>query len=401
MAEETQKNRVLHITEELSAAGIESFIMNLYRRIDRTKVQFDFLVMRDTKEYYEEEILSMGGRKFCIEQSGNNLISKIQKESRQIEAFLKEHPYKVVHIHCTTPMRAPYLQAAANAGVPVRIYHSHSAYVSGKNPAKLAIYKYYKSVISKYATHFFACSHAASEWMFQKSVIEKNRDRIIHNGIDTGKFRFESKLRDAIRKEFNITDETIYVHAGRFCEQKNQLFILSVFQEIRKTNQKSKLIFLGNGPMFSEVKSEAEKCGLGSDVILAGVRNDINAFLSAADVYLMPSLYEGLPVAAVEAQCAGLPCFLSENITKEVALTDRVFFHSLSDGAKNWADTIATALHTSENGSDTENTGFASTDGRETYADTVKSRDYDVADVSRSMEEFYLGCFGKENSGDE
>lgn len=190
--------RILHITEMLSAAGIESFIMNVYRNIDRSKIQFDFLVLRDQKEFYDDEIASLGGKKYCIHSDIENTLLRVLEESHQIKVFLKKHHYDIVHVHYTTPLRAFYLKAAKEAGVPVRIYHSHSAAVSGKSKLKLAIYKYCQTLIDKYATDCFACSEAAAEWVFSKKILNENRVQIVHNGIDINRFLFNNSIREKL-----------------------------------------------------------------------------------------------------------------------------------------------------------------------------------------------------------
>lgn len=329
--------RVLNITNVLQAAGIESFIMNMYRNIDRNKVQFDFMVMRNQPEYYDEEIKKMGGNKFTISAKEDNQLIKVFKESRQLYRFLKQHPYKIIHIHYTTPLKAFYLFAAKKAGVPVRIYHSHSAEVSGKNKAKLKIYEYCRKKIEKWGTDYWACSKAAAKWIFSGNALSKSI--VIPNGIDTQKFAFDHEKRNIIRNELKLDDEFVIVNTGRFLEQKNHRFIIDVFSELVK-KKKSKLLLMGTGPLENEVKEYAVKKGVSDKVMFLGVRADVDSVLSAADCYLMPSLYEGLPVAAVEAQASGLPCVLSDSITKEIQLRDNVVFISLDAPVNEWVSAI-------------------------------------------------------------
>lgn len=196
--------RVLHITEMLSAAGIESFIMNMYRNIDRDKVQFDFLVLRNEKEFYDEEIKSLGGKKYFVHSNIKNTWLRILDEAHQIEEFLKIHPYEIVHIHYTTPLRAPYLLAAKKAGVATRIYHAHSAAVSGKSKLKLLFYEYYRKKIVKWGTTWFACSKAAAEWIFPEQLLQAGNVEIVHNGIDTERFKYNASKRNMIRKQLGL-----------------------------------------------------------------------------------------------------------------------------------------------------------------------------------------------------
>ncbi len=363
--------RVLNVTTVLRAAGIESFIMNMYRNIDREKVQFDFMVMRDEKEFYDDEIKKLGGKKFTIHVHSKNTLIKILKESRELYKFLKNNHYSVVHIHYTTPLRAFYLLAAKKAGVPVRIYHSHSAEVSGKSSAKLAIYSFCREKINKWATDFFACSKAAAQWMYVKEGLEKSE--VIYNGIDINKFKFDENVRKEVRKELNMENNFIIVHTGRFLEQKNHKFVIEIFKSLKKKCPKAKLLLLGTGDLVDDMKKLVEKYSLSGDVEFLGVRSDVNRILNAADCYVMPSLYEGLPVAAVEAECSGLPCILSTNITKEVALTNKVKFLDLDENIENWCQTI---LKLKDN-------------PRMDCSNDIKKSGYDVHEVALNLQKFY------------
>ncbi len=367
--------RVLHIAEKMAAAGIESFIMNNYRRIDRTKVQFDFLVLRNQKEFYDEEIKALGGRKYFVESSKKNTFLRVLDESKQIERFLKENKYDIVHIHYTTPLRAPYLHAALKAGCKVRIYHSHSAYVLGKNKVKLAIYNFMRKKISKWGTHFFACSEAAAKWMYEESLLSAKKHRVIYNGIDVEKFKFNADIREKIREELNIQDKFVMIHTGRFLEQKNHCFIVDVFEKFKKEKcNNACLLLLGIGPLQDEIKDKVKEKGISDDVIFLDVKPDVYNYLSAADCYIMPSLYEGLPVAAVEAECSGLPCVFSTNITKEIALIDKTTFLSLDDSIEKWCDAILKYK-------DCE---------RKDCSEIIRSHGYNAQDVADNLQRFYL-----------
>ena len=366
--------RVLHITEVLSAAGIESFILNMYRHIDRSKVQFDFLVLRDQKEFYDEEIEKLGGKKYCIHSSVSNTWFRVLDEARKIKRFLKEHRSNTVHIHYTTPLRAPYLLAAKQAGVPVRIYHAHSAEVSGKSSIKLLVYKYYRAKIALWGTDYFACSNAAAEWIFPPELIYAERVKIIHNGIDTLRFRFNEMKRKTLRKQWGVDGNFTLIHTGRFIEQKNQKFVLKVFAELRKKHTNVKLLFLGTGDMMDEVKMFADVLGVQKDIHFLGIKANVEDYLCAADCYVMPSLYEGLPVAAVEAQCSGLPCVFSKNITEEIALTKEITFLSLDAPIDMWTAAIWNYY------------GYTRND----LSGEIKEKNYDVQVVANELQQFYL-----------
>lgn len=365
--------RVLHITEKLQSAGIESFIMNLYRRIDRTKVQFDFLVLRNEHEFYEDEIKELGGNKFFIESKKKNTLLRIYEECDLLKKFLKEHHYDIVHIHYTTPLRAPYLEVLKKVGVRTRIYHSHSAFVEGKGFIKSVIYSYMRRKIEKFGTHFFACSKVAAEWIFSKNILAQNKARVIYNGIDTAKFAFDDCARHEVRSQLGLGGKNVLIHTGRFLEQKNHTFVVDVFSVIKKLCPNSALLLLGMGPLQDDIKLKVHKLGLDDDVFFLGVKTDVCRYLSAADCYIMPSLYEGLPVAAVEAECSGLPCVFSTNITEEVALTDHVKFLSLEDSADCWAKAVKDSFDCV----------------RKDSSDVIRNNGYDMQSVAEEMKKFY------------
>lgn len=367
--------RILHITEMLSAAGIESFIMNVYRNIDRSKIQFDFLVLRDQKEFYDNEISSLGGEKYFVHSEIKNTLARVLDESRQIKTFLEQHHYDVVHIHYTTPLRAFYLKAAKEAGVPVRIYHSHSAAVSGKSKLKLAVYKYCQNVIDKYATDCFACSEAAAKWVFSERTLKENKVKIIHNGIDINRFLFNESIREEYRAKLGLEDSFTLINTGRFTEQKNQSFILDIVDGLKKEGHNIKLLLLGDGPLKDSYESRVKQLGLEDSVLFLGVKPNVQDYLFAADCYVMPSFYEGLPVAGIEAECSGLPCFFSDNITEEVELGNQTHFLPLEAGRNVWVNKVM-------NCEPNENRAKAT--------DYVRVAGYDIHDVAEKMTNFYL-----------
>lgn len=328
--------RILNVCEVFQAAGIESFIMNMYRNMDKEQVQFDFFVMSKEKEIYDEEIKALGGKKYGIKVDEKNTLIRIMKEADLLYRFLLKHPYDVVHIHYTTPLRAFYLQACKKANVKVRIYHSHSAFVDGKGKVKTFIYNILKKQMKKWGTHFFACSHVAADWMFDQSIIQNKQYQVIYNGIDVNKFKYNEEYRQEIRKELNLKDEFVFVHTGRFLEQKNHRFLIELFSKYHQEDPNSKLLLLGVGDLQDEMRALVKTLNLENDVLFLNVRKDVYKVLSGADCYIMPSLYEGLPVAGIEAQCSDLPCLFSSEITKEVKLIDDVTFLDLKDEMEVW-----------------------------------------------------------------
>lgn len=370
--------RILHITEVLEPAGIESFIMNMYQHVDRDQVQFDFWVTRTQKEYYEDQILQMGGQKFSVDHThiGNTFL-RVIREARSLRHFLKAHPYEVIHLHTCTPLRALYLAAAKSAGAKVRIIHSHSAEVEGKSLIKRLIYGFMRQLIPLYGTHYFACSKAASRWLYPKRIWKKNRDRVLYNGIDTHRFTFCQEDREQYRQELGLQGKFVLVNTGRFLPQKNQGFLVEMFAQLHAQEPNSHLLLLGKGDLQEQVAQTAKDLGVEHSVTFLGVRSDVPQVLSAADCYMMPSLYEGLPVAGVEAQCNGLPCIFSKNVTDEVALSQNVVFLDLAQPISQW---VETALSFRETPRDLQ------------AAEAVCNAGYDVQQCGRQLTEFYLNC---------
>lgn len=367
--------RVLHITETLDAAGIETFLMNLYNGVDCSQVQFDFLTLRNRKEFYEELIANRGGNKFSINANQTNTIVKVISENIGIAKFLKENKYDIVHFHFTTPLRAIHLIPPYRYGAKIRIYHSHTANVIGKSRLKMVVYSLLKKIISKYANNYFACSVPAAEWMFERSIVKNNEYTVVHNGIDTEKFKFSQEARESIRKELGITSEKVIIHVGRFSKEKNHIFLVEIFRRLVEIDSDYRLVLIGDGTLFAEIAGIIDTYHLKDYVFMLGVRNNIGDYLSAADCFVMPSLFEGLPVSVIEAQCNGLPCVLSASIPREVKLCEDVMFLETTCSDE-WINTIMSLNF--------------DTKYRIEKKDIVREKGYDIIDVAKKLQMFYL-----------
>lgn len=322
--------RILHIVTYMGRGGLETMLMNYYRHIDREKIQFDFLVHRDFQSDYDKEILSLGGKIYHI----SRLIPWSEKYKKELRRFFKSHPeYKVVHVHqdCLSSVA---LECAKECGVPVRIAHSHN---SGQDKnLKYLIKKYYMKKIPVSATDYFACGKMAGDWMFGGQ-----RYHVLKNAIDCRKYVYSSEIREKVRKEYGIKDEVIVGHVGRFNPQKNHKFVIDIFSEIVKIKSDTKLLLIGDGDDREEIEERVKRLGLSENVIFAGVRSDVNELLQAMDVFLFPSLYEGLPVTMIEAQASGIPCVISDTVSQECVITKGlVDIKSLSDTSKAWAQQV-------------------------------------------------------------
>ena len=325
---------VAHIIGKWLGGGVESVVMNYYRHIDRTKIQFDFICDEDSTNIPYEEIEKLGGRVILIPP-----YQKLFKYHNKLKKILKDGNYKIVHSHINT-LSIFSLFAAKCAGVPVRIAHSHST--TNKKEKKKNLLKQALRPFSKvFATDYMCCSELAGRWLFGNKEYDKGNVYLLNNAIDLDKFKYDEKIRSEKKKKLNISDDTLVIgHVGRFVEQKNHRFLIDIFNEIHKQNSNSILLLAGQGPLMEEIKSKVESLGLEKFVIFLGQRNDIDELYQAFDVFCLPSLYEGLPVVGVEAQATGLLCIFSDDMTKETKVLDTTEFLSLKQSAEEWTYTI-------------------------------------------------------------
>ena len=329
--------RVLHVVVNMNRGGAETLIMNLYRNIDRTKVQFDFLTCKEG--VFDQEINEMGGMVHRIPY-----VTDVGHFGyiKALNHFFRSHPeYKIVHSHMDK-MSGFVLRSARRASVPIRIAHSHNTSSEGSLPAKL--YKWYGgNFVLQYATHYLACSNMAARWLYEKKA---NKAIILENGIDSNRFRFSPEIRMQVRGELNLSPNCLVVgHVGRFNHQKNHSFLIDIFSQFIKSNPCSVLTLVGEGLLRSEIAKKVEALNLTDHVKFLGLRSDINRLLQAFDLFVFPSFHEGLPVTLIESQGAGLPCIISDVITQEVDLgVDLIEYVPLS-GIGNWVEKMEGAVN--------------------------------------------------------
>ncbi len=326
--------RVAQIIGKWLGGGVESVVMNYYRHIDRTKIQFDFICDEDSTNIPYEEIEKMGGKVILIPP-----YQKVFKYHKKLKEVLKAGGYKIVHSHINT-LSVFSLFAAKCAGVPVRIAHSHST--TNKKEKKKNLLKQVLRPFSKvFATDYMCCSELAGRWLFGNKEYDNGNVYLLNNAIDLDKFKYDEEKRKEKRKELNIEDDTLVIgHVGRFVEQKNHRFLIDIFNEVHKQKENSILLLAGQGPLMEEMKEKVKILGIEDSVKFLGQRNDINELYQAFDVFCLPSLYEGLPVVGVEAQATGLLCVFSDDMTKETKVLDTTEFLSLNQSVEEWAYTI-------------------------------------------------------------
>lgn len=356
--------RILQVVPAMEAGGLESFIMNVYRHINRQQVQFDFLYHYSRPCFFDDEIEALGGH---IHRSTVREDNNLPRYFKAMDQLFSEHPeYHILHGHYTG-FAVFYNRAAKKHGLPVRIVHSHNTQTEKSLTGLL------DSALSSFckgdATHLFACGQQAGTALFGNKPFE-----VYPNGVDLSKFAFNASLRQQTRQKFSIPEKALlYGHVGRFTQQKNHGLLLDIFACLAQKQPEAMLLLAGEGPLEANAKEMARGLGLESRVIFAGVQRDTSALYSAFDCFLLPSLFEGLPVVIVEAQASGLPCFVSSTVSPEAKLTEGLHFLPLENSAENWATAIA-ALP------------LARANNRQALLDAG----YDISTTAQRLTEFYL-----------
>ena len=337
--------RVLQVCgEPFAGGGQESFLMNMYRHIDRTRVQFDFFTPFENRApAMEREIMALGGRVWSAELPFRE---DNRRHFRQgLSAFLTEHRYAIVHIHSGSIYAlACGAKLARQSGAHSVIVHSHCGGFDNLRyrVARLTT----RRMLLRYPTHYFACAHLAARWNFPPSIIRSGKYAVIPNAVDTARFRYNPDLRLRMRRRLGLGDAPTIGHVGRFALQKNHRFLIETFAALTAILPTAQLVLVGEGELLDDTLALVDKLGLEDRVHYLGTRQDVPALMQAFDLLLLPSFFEGLPVVGVEAQAAGLPVVTSTGVTRELPLPDLATYLPLSLGAEGWAQKIAQALAT-------------------------------------------------------
>lgn len=355
--------RVLHVVNRMNYGGIETFIMNIYRNINRDEVQFDFAAIGEG--IYDEEIRKLGGKIYYLPKRSDGII----KYRKIWDDFLKKNKYETIHMHVSSLSNIEPLKIAYKNKIPNRYIHSHNIYQQGV--IHNILNKLNRLVIKKYATRFFACSEEAAKYCF-KNI----NTQIIKNGINAKEYIFNNDFRNEYRKIFGISNNTTaYINIGRLTYQKNHEFLLKIFKEILKKDSDSKLFLIGEGELEDSLKEEVENLQIEDNVEFLGVRSDINKMLQAMDAFIFPSLYEGLGIVAIEAQATGMNTFVSDKVPKEVVVTNLVTYLNLRQSPEEWANKIISKL-SEEN-------------YRSNQYDNIKKYGYDIIETTNILYNYY------------
>ena len=362
--------RVLVLDTVMDRGGAETMIMNYFKNIDRSKIVFDFLVNRQYKAAYEDDIKALGGR---IYRMCPMYPRYFRRYKREIRNFLINHPeYKIIHSNLEERSYFP-LKEAKKLGIPVRISHAHN--VPKGFDIKTIVRYYFRARLKPYVTHMFACGREAGDFLYGK----KSRDKVIlqNNAIDAKEYEYNAELERSCKKEFNLEGKFVIGHVGRFFKQKNHDFLIEVFNEICKIDKSAVLVLVGDGELKSHIEEKVKRLKLTERVKFLGVRNDVNYIMEGFDVFVLPSLFEGLPVTMIEAQSESLKCIISDKVPKECIITDNVEGISLNEGAKIWAGKILKYKNSYKK--------------KSMYEEIVKKK-FDIKENALNMEKFYINA---------
>lgn len=325
--------RVLQIIGIACNGGVESVILNYYRHIDKSKVQFDFVVHKNPSENFVKEVKKGGGRLYEVTPYMKNVFAF----TYEIYKIIRDGRYEIVHSNMNSLSGFP-LFAAWLAGAKVRILHNHTTDTEAEGMRTL-LKRVLRPFARLFANKYWACSELAAKWMYGERAVNAGKITIIPNAIDLKKFAFNQEKRDELRSQLGIKDELVIGHVGRFMKQKNHDFLIDVFAAVIKEKPDAKLLLIGEGPLENEIKAKVTRLSLEHNVLFLGVRSDVADLYNVMDIFVLPSFYEGLPVVGVEAQANGLKCLFSDKVTRESRVLQSMEFISITD-ADDWKNVI-------------------------------------------------------------
>lgn len=373
-SKDNQPLRIAQIIGKWVGGGVEAFIMNYYRNIDRSRIQFDFLCDSDSTSIPYEEIEKLGGKVILIPP-----YQKVFKYHKELIKVLKKGNYKIVHSHINT-LSVFSLLAAKRAGIPIRIAHSHST--TNKKEFKRNILKLILRPLNKlFATNYMSCSEYAGRWMFGDKNYNNGKVETVKNAIELNEYSFNEKIRKEYRSKLGIEDNKIIIgHVGRLVETKNHSFLIDLFSNI-KDSDNYYLVLIGQGKLEQELKSKVKSLGIKERVIFLGQRNDAKNWYQAFDILIMPSLYEGFGMVLLESQASNLPCLASSTIPKEAKLIDDFNFISLDTPIEEWINNMNKLLKSNK---------------RKSNIELLSQKGYNISSEARKLENYYFRLIEEE-----
>jgi glycosyltransferase involved in cell wall biosynthesis len=364
-----QPIRILHVFGRLNRGGAETMIMNLYRNIDRSLIQFDFVVHTSEECDFDSEIYSLGGR---VHRLPKYTVKNHFYYKKAWKNFFESNPnYNIIHGHVRSTASI-YLKISKKYGLKT-ISHSHST--SSGTGFSAMVKSVLQLSIKNSADYLFACSQEAGEWLFGHKACKQYNFYILKNAINARDFIFNSLKRSKIRKELGVEDKVVIGHVGRFHSSKNHEFIIDVFKEMYDLNKNFSLLLVGDGELRHLIEKKIARLNLSGNVILVGSSSKVNELLQAFDVFMFPSLYEGLGISVIEAQAAGLPCIVSDKVPSEAIITDLVSTLPISALKQDWVNELSRLIKVSKR--------------RDTYKNIINNG-YDIQESSQWLTNFYL-----------
>lgn len=339
MMEIQKKKMLLGFIMDGTSGGVDNYILHFLDAVKEEGLQIDLLTNEADPELKERLLREYGSHLYEIA----NLHHPV-RQFQQVRELIRREQYGMVYLNISTSMDCIAALAAWSMHVPRRMLHSHSGGNDCESAAKRAVFdtlqKICRTFLYRAGTEFYACSKKAGYWMYPKKVVESGKFHVICNAVDQRRFSYHPEIREEIRKELGIEDAFVIGHAGNFCYQKNHEFLIRVFEEIYRKNQKAVLLLVGRGIRMEQIRRQIKEAGLEKAVHFLGWRPDVERIFQAMDVFVLPSHFEGLPTVGVEAQCTGLPCVLSDTITAETKITENCMFLPAKEAPSEWADAI-------------------------------------------------------------
>lgn len=370
----SDKIRVVH-TIPMGAGGISNLTLTINEKIDRDRFEFDYLVFRNQHEFCDERAKRLGSPKLIVDVSNirNPIIKNIKKVAGTVK-MLRREKIEIIHIDASTPYDVVLAVAAKFAGVRKIIFHAHSDNYERKLTLRNLMQPLFRMLIPLVVTDYIAISGQAAAFLFPEKVVRGKRYYLFKNGIDINKYVFNNSIREEYREKYNLTDQFVVGHVGRFVYPKNHEFLIQVFAEILKLKNNAVLMLIGVGELEEKIRGLVKEKGLEDNVIFWGITEDIANLMQAMDCFVFPSRYEGLGMVAIEAQGAGLPTFVSDVLPKEVEVSDCIYKISLNESAREWATTIVS---------------MSDLFTRRDCSESVRASGYDINDVVKQLEKLY------------
>lgn len=364
--------KVLFFVDRMRVGGIQMLLVDLFRHFDPKTIECELLLLDDGEAYdLETQVREMGIRVHKLDGIWLRKPWDYLRYCKAMKSFFEEHHnYVAVHMN-SGPKNYFVLKYAKQYGIPVRIAHSHNTGFQTSSKSQVLLGNLLKAPLRRAANVYLACSDLAGEWMFGKDASVK----VLPNGVDLDKFRYDPEIRQRVRTEWGVTDDQLIIgNVGRFTTQKNHTFLIDIFDEIHRIVPNAVLVLAGIGELMEQTREKVQSLALEDSVKFLGFRSDVTALTQGMDVFLMPSLYEGFPVTAVEAQATGLPCVFSDTITREVKILDQVQYISLQASTQEWAKAVCNATHTVK---------------RETCNTYLHQKGYDINDMVNELMQLY------------